>query len=90
MFQVDKILLRPEEFYKKHHIEFKLETEVVELNPETKCVALRSGETIVYDRCLVATGGMYLSSCLLLSLSFSTIQITYSILVVHELFQLQE
>jgi NADPH-dependent 2,4-dienoyl-CoA reductase/sulfur reductase-like enzyme/nitrite reductase/ring-hydroxylating ferredoxin subunit len=57
-FQVDKLLLRPEEFYAQHHIEFKLGVEVIELDPEKKSVILRSGETITYDRCLVATGGV--------------------------------
>jgi len=55
--QVDKILLRGEDFFQKNGVEVMLGTEVTELDAATKSLVLKNGTKITYDRCLVATGG---------------------------------
>jgi NAD(P)H-nitrite reductase large subunit len=55
--EASKILLRQPEFYDKYDIEFKLNTEVTELDADAKTATLSNGETVKYDAVLVATGG---------------------------------
>jgi apoptosis-inducing factor 3 len=55
--QIDKILLRPREFYEKWNIEFLLKTEVTELDADTKTIKFANGNAMSFDACLVATGG---------------------------------
>lgn len=57
--QVEKILLRPREFYEKWDIELKLGTEVTELDADAKTLKLADGGSLAFDSCLVATGGAY-------------------------------
>lgn len=54
---LDTILLRNQQFWDDHGIEFKLGTVVTELNAATKTITIDSGEKLTYDACLVATGG---------------------------------
>jgi len=51
------ILLRDAAFWEKHGVEFKFGTVVTELDAKTKTITTEAGERIVYDACLVATGG---------------------------------
>eukprot|EP01122_Echinamoeba_exundans_P000124 TRINITY_DN10108_c0_g1_i1.p1 TRINITY_DN10108_c0_g1~~TRINITY_DN10108_c0_g1_i1.p1 ORF type:complete len:593 (+),score=197.79 TRINITY_DN10108_c0_g1_i1:1858-3636(+) len=55
--QIDKILLRPREFYEKWNIEFLLKTEVTELDADAKTLKFANGNAMSFDACLVATGG---------------------------------
>lgn len=54
---LEQILLRPSDFWAKHGIEFKLGTLVTELDAATKTITTENGDKIVYDACLIATGG---------------------------------
>lgn len=54
---LDTILLRNQQFWDEHGIEFKLGTVVTELDAATKTITIDSGEKLTYDACLVATGG---------------------------------
>lgn len=48
--------LRSAKFYEKAGIDLRLETEVISIDPAANQVALKGGETLVYDRLLLATG----------------------------------
>lgn len=48
---------RPEEFYKNNKVEMKLGSRVLSVEPKTKKLVLDSGETLEYDKLLLATGG---------------------------------
>src|SRR6476646_8167211 len=54
---VDKMLLRPEEFYTANSIEIKLGIGAQRVEPGAKVVELANGERIAYDKLLIATGG---------------------------------
>ncbi len=47
----------PEDFYEQHRVNLLLNSEVVALDSIKKQVKLAGGETIPYDRLLIATGG---------------------------------
>jgi len=49
-------LLRPESFYKSADIEFILGVEVTELNADTKTIKLSDGQTLNYNKALLASG----------------------------------
>jgi NADPH-dependent 2,4-dienoyl-CoA reductase/sulfur reductase-like enzyme/nitrite reductase/ring-hydroxylating ferredoxin subunit len=49
--------LRPEEFFDRHGIELMLNREVTRVDAREKTITFESGETLGYDRLLVATGG---------------------------------
>lgn len=53
---VNKITLRPAEFYKERGIEVMLNTEVTAINPSNKSVKLGNNEEIKYDKIFLATG----------------------------------
>jgi 3-phenylpropionate/trans-cinnamate dioxygenase ferredoxin reductase component len=53
----ERIRLRPPTFYEEQAIELRPGVEAVALDPATREVALSSGETMGYDRLLLATGG---------------------------------
>ena len=52
-----KLYMKPEEFYAKHEIELVLGTVVTAVDPGAHEVTLDGGETLRYDRLLLATGG---------------------------------
>ena len=52
----DWLPLRPDEFYADQGIDLKLKTEVLSIDPRARNVVLAGGETISYDRLLLATG----------------------------------
>jgi len=47
----------PEDFYEQHRVNLLLNAEAVGLDSSRKQVKLASGETVPYDRLLIATGG---------------------------------
>ena len=53
----EKLSLRQESFYSEKEINLKLETSVLSLDPHNKELQLENGETVTYDKLLVATGG---------------------------------
>ena len=53
----EKLSLRQESFYSEKEINLKLETSVLSLDPHKKELQLENGETVTYDKLLVATGG---------------------------------
>jgi NADPH-dependent 2,4-dienoyl-CoA reductase/sulfur reductase-like enzyme/nitrite reductase/ring-hydroxylating ferredoxin subunit len=52
----DWVPLRPDDFYAENHIDLRLKTEVVGIDPRAKKVMLADGSTVAYDRLLLATG----------------------------------
>ena len=53
----ERMSYRPADFYEKFKVDAHLGQEVVAVDPAAHTVATRSGETYVYDRLLIATGG---------------------------------
>jgi NAD(P)H-nitrite reductase large subunit len=47
----------PEDFYEQHRVNLLLNSEVIALESREKQVRLAGGETVPYDRLLIATGG---------------------------------
>jgi len=54
---IERVLLRPEAFYADKSISLKLGTRVLGIECAEKHITLESGETIDYDKLLLATGG---------------------------------
>lgn len=54
--QASGVVIRDEEYFKKNGIEFMLNTGVKNLNNEAKQLELSNGETLSYDKLLLATG----------------------------------
>lgn len=52
----DWVPLRPDAFYSENDIELRLATEVTRIDPRLHEVALADGNTVPYDRLLLATG----------------------------------
>jgi NADPH-dependent 2,4-dienoyl-CoA reductase/sulfur reductase-like enzyme len=52
----DWLPLRPDDFYAKANIDLRLNTEVTSIDTRTRRVVLAGGETVAYDRLLLATG----------------------------------
>ncbi len=52
----DWLPLRPDDFYAGAAIDLRLNTEVAAIDPSAKAVVLAGGETVAYDRLLLATG----------------------------------
>ncbi len=52
----DWLPLRPDDFYAGAHIDLRLNSEVTSIDTKARNVALAGGETIGYDRLLLATG----------------------------------
>jgi 3-phenylpropionate/trans-cinnamate dioxygenase ferredoxin reductase subunit len=53
----DKLFLRPEGFYASSNIETRFGATVRRVDTEAKTVELANGDTIAYDKLLIATGG---------------------------------
>lgn len=49
--------LRDDGFYKNYGIEIRTNQQVVSLDPATRQIELKSGETLTYDRALICSGG---------------------------------
>ena len=54
----EQIRIKPATWYEQQAIELRLETSVIALNAEARTVRLAGGETISFDRLLLATGGV--------------------------------
>jgi len=52
----DALALRPDSFYVEENIALRLSVKAVELDRNAKAVTLESGETLVYDTLILATG----------------------------------
>src|SRR5438132_11953878 len=52
----DSIRINPEDFYRKHGIEVKLECQISGIDAERKRLSLRSGADFGFDKLIVATG----------------------------------
>lgn len=52
----ESLPLRPDKFYNEHGLELMLERRLTEVNSGSKTVTLDTGETLKYDRLLIATG----------------------------------
>src|SRR5690242_4720934 len=52
----DWLPLRPDDFYADNHIDLRLKTKVASIDPRQRQVALTGGESLNYDRLLLATG----------------------------------
>ena len=52
----DWLPLRPDSFYAEAEVELRLDTDVASINTNTRNVTINGGETISYDRLLLATG----------------------------------
>jgi NADPH-dependent 2,4-dienoyl-CoA reductase/sulfur reductase-like enzyme/nitrite reductase/ring-hydroxylating ferredoxin subunit len=48
--------LRPESFYAEAHIDLRLKTDVIAIDPRARNVVIAGGGTVPYDRLLLATG----------------------------------
>ncbi|GFM35409.1 NAD(P)/FAD-dependent oxidoreductase [Desulfovibrio psychrotolerans] len=55
---LDRMSLRPDDFYDRNNVELKLGARVTGLNPDGKTITLADGSTIAYDSLLLATGGI--------------------------------
>lgn len=51
------VALHPEAFYRDLDIELRLDCEVRRLDTDARTISLKNGDLLVYDACLVATGG---------------------------------
>jgi len=55
--QEEKMYYRPADFYKRNRVEAHLGSRVAALAPEKKTITLADGQTVPYDKLLLATGG---------------------------------
>jgi 3-phenylpropionate/trans-cinnamate dioxygenase ferredoxin reductase subunit len=53
---LDEFTVNPSAWYRDHHVELQLGTEVVAVDPTARAVALPDGSTLGYDKLLLATG----------------------------------
>jgi nitrite reductase (NADH) large subunit len=51
-----RFFIKGKEFFAKERIELELDSEAVKLDPAAKKVAFASGETVIYDKLVIATG----------------------------------
>ena len=54
----ERMSLRPEEFYERHGVRMRLDVRAAGLDLKRREVSLHTGETISYDKLLLATGGV--------------------------------
>jgi 3-phenylpropionate/trans-cinnamate dioxygenase ferredoxin reductase subunit len=55
-YDLERLLLRPAGFYEDNRVTLRLGDPAVAVDPEAASVTLRSGETITYDKLVLATG----------------------------------
>src|SRR3954471_21186577 len=53
---LDEFTVNPSAWYRDHHVELQLGTEVAAVDPTARAVALPDGSTLGYDKLLLATG----------------------------------
>lgn len=53
---LDRLLLRPSEFYPNQRIDLKTDTQVTAITPDSKTVTLGDGTQLSYDKLVLATG----------------------------------
>ena len=53
---LEKMKYRPDHFYKKNKIVFRPSTEVVSIDPVGKTVRIQKGESVSYDKLMIASG----------------------------------
>jgi 3-phenylpropionate/trans-cinnamate dioxygenase ferredoxin reductase subunit len=53
----EELCIRSAEWYEENEIDVRLRTAVMRLDPKLRMVELSSGESLAYDRLLIATGG---------------------------------
>lgn len=53
---LERVYLRPEKFYADKDVTLKLDTRVSSINPAEKSVTTDAGETLAYDKLILATG----------------------------------
>jgi 3-phenylpropionate/trans-cinnamate dioxygenase ferredoxin reductase subunit len=54
--ELDRVYLRPADFYKTSDVELRLETRVTAIDRGKRTVSLDDGESIGYDKLVLATG----------------------------------
>ncbi len=54
---ISDLLLKKEDWYKNHGITLRLDTTVTQIKPQSKQVFIREGDTLRYDKLLLAMGG---------------------------------
>lgn len=54
----ERLALRPEEFFRRNAVDLKLSTTVVGLDPKARTLRTDQGETIIFGKVLIATGGI--------------------------------
>ena len=54
---IQDLLLKKEGWYKNHDITLRVNTTVTQIKPKAKQVVTREGETLTYDKLLLAMGG---------------------------------
>jgi 3-phenylpropionate/trans-cinnamate dioxygenase ferredoxin reductase component len=52
----EEALVRPVEWYRENHVELRLGTRAMALDPKERTVTIEGGDVLGYDRCLIATG----------------------------------
>ena len=55
---LDRVNLRPDEFYEKNNVEVKLNTRVAAVDKAAKTITTEAGEVITYEKLLLVTGGV--------------------------------
>lgn len=55
--KLDTLPYRPEEFYSDNKVTVKLDSKVTSVDPKAKTITLENGESVSYDKLLLATGG---------------------------------
>src|SRR4030043_1441084 len=55
---VDEIMFRPADFYSRNNIELVLDRKVRQLNLKNQTAQLENGEQIIWEKLLLATGGI--------------------------------
>ena len=53
---VDRLLLRQEKFYTEHNVDVELGTRVTRIDPGARKLDLRNGNSLTYDKLVLATG----------------------------------
>ncbi|MGE0622392.1 MAG: NAD(P)/FAD-dependent oxidoreductase [Pseudomonadales bacterium] len=54
---IERVYLRPEKFYQDKNVTVKTDTTVTAIDTAAKTVTTDAGETVAYDKLLIATGG---------------------------------
>jgi NADH oxidase (H2O2-forming) len=55
-YEIDKVIINNPEFFKEQGVDFRTETEVVQINTEDRSLKLKTGDKLNYDYLVIATG----------------------------------